>query len=424
MNTLKQHEMGWPERTETATDGAGALELLKRLQTEMRAPKADALELTILMPCLNEAETLAICIRKARAYLEQAGIKGEVLIADNGSTDGSREIAEAEGARVAPVAERGYGAALIGGIRAAHGKYIIMGDADDSYDFSSLDAFVQELRAGGQLVMGNRFKGGIAPGAMPLLHRVLGNPVLSFIGRLFFKIPVGDFHCGLRGFNRDAIRDLDLSSSGMEFASEMVVKASLNDLDMREVPTTLSPDGRTRAPHLRTWRDGWRHLRFLLLHSPKWLFAVPGSTLLGAGLVGVACLIGGPLEIAGIRLDVLTLVASCFSVIVGVQLLTFSLLTRVYAGEFGVLPKSKHLDRILPFLTLERQLQLAAVLCVGGLIGTGAAFSGWASSGFGDIVGNTTLRWFALSLTSVAISVQLAAAAFLASFIRLPRTGR
>ncbi|KJS26937.1 MAG: dolichol-P-glucose synthetase [Hyphomonadaceae bacterium BRH_c29] len=390
----------------------------------MQAPKADALELTILMPCLNEAETLAICIRKARAYLEQAGIKGEVLIADNGSTDGSREIAEAEGARVAPVAERGYGAALIGGIRAAHGKYIIMGDADDSYDFSNLDAFVQELRAGGQLVMGNRFKGGIAPGAMPLLHRVLGNPVLSFIGRLFFKIPVGDFHCGLRGFNRDAIRDLDLSSSGMEFASEMVVKASLNDLNMREVPTTLSPDGRTRAPHLRTWRDGWRHLRFLLLHSPKWLFAVPGSTLLGAGLVGVACLIGGPLEIAGIRLDVLTLVASCFSVIVGVQLLTFSLLTRVYAGEFGVLPKSKHLDRILPFLTLERQLQLAAVLCVGGLIGTGAAFSGWASSGFGDIVGNTTLRWFALSLTSVAISVQLAAAAFLASFIRLPRTGR
>lgn len=424
MNTVRKVEANWPERVETPEEGVGAFELLKHLRSEFEGQAVSDLELTILMPCLNEAETLATCIRKARDYLDRAGIKGEVLIADNGSTDGSQQIAKEEGARVQPVSARGYGAALIGGIRAARGKYVIMGDADDSYDFSSLDAFVWELREGAQLVMGNRFKGGIAPGAMPFLHRMLGNPVLSFIGRLFFKIPVGDFHCGLRGFNRDAIRDLKLSSTGMEFASEMVVKASLNDLDIREVPTTLSPDGRSRAPHLRTWRDGWRHLRFLLLHSPKWLFGVPGSALLGAGLVGIAALIGGPLEIAGIRLDLLTLVASCFSVILGVQLLTFSLLTRVYAGEFGVLPKSKHLDRLLPFLTLERQLQLAAVLCMAGLVGVGAAFSGWASSGFGDIVGNSTLRWFSLSLTSVAISVQLAAAAFLASFIRLPQPGK
>lgn len=424
MNNLKSHQANWPEHEHAPEEGTGAFELLKHLRSEMEGQAAGDLELTILMPCLNEAETLATCIRKARDYLDRAGIRGEVLIADNGSTDGSREIAKAEGARVHPVSQRGYGAALIGGIRAARGKYIIMGDADDSYDFSSLDAFVQELRAGGQLVMGNRFRGGIAPGAMPFLHRMLGNPVLSFIGRLFFKIPVGDFHCGLRGFNRDAIRDLKLSSPGMEFASEMVVKASLNHLDIREVPTTLSPDGRSRAPHLRTWRDGWRHLRFLLLHSPKWLFAVPGFSLLGAGLVGVTALIGGPVELGGIRLDVMTLVASCFSLIVGVQLLTFSLVTRVYAGEYGVLPKSKHLDRVVPFLTLERQLQLAAVLGVAGLAGTVAAFWGWASHGFGDIAGNTTLRWFALSLTSIAIGVQLAAAAFLASFIRLPRTGQ
>ena len=409
MTNLKPQQTSWPEHANAPEEGAGALGLLKRLSQEMQDQAAGDLELTILMPCLNEAETLATCIRKARGYLERSGIKGEVLIADNGSMDGSREIAVAEGARVEPVAERGYGAALIGGIKAARGKYIIMGDADDSYDFARLDAFVEALRNGGELVMGNRFKGGIAPGAMPLLHRVLGNPVLSFIGRLFFHIQLGHDEESLASFNRESIRALALSSPGMEFASEMVVKSSLNHLDIREVPTTLSPDGRTRAPHLRTWRDGWRHLRFLLLHSPKWLFAVPGFTLLGAGLVGVAALIGGPVELGGIRLDILTLVASCFALIVGVQLLTFSLLTRVYAGEYGVLPKSKHLDRVLPFLTLERQLQLAAVLCVAGLAGAGAAFWGWASHGFGDIAGNTTLRWFSLSLTSVAIGVQLAA---------------
>lgn len=234
------------------------------------------LELTILMPCLNEAETLAVCIRKAKEYLELSGVAGEVLIADNGSTDGSQEIARAGGARVVAVASRGYGAALLGGIDAAHGKYIIMGDADDSYDFTALQPFVDGLRKGADIVMGNRFKGGIAPGAMPMLHRYLGNPVLSGIGRLFFRIPIKDFHCGLRGFSRERIRELNLRTTGMEFASEMLVRAALAGYTVEEVPTTLKPDGRSRPPHLRTWRDGWRHLSFLLMYSPRWLFLYPG----------------------------------------------------------------------------------------------------------------------------------------------------
>ncbi len=245
-------------------------------EIERSAPAHPACELTILMPCLNEAETIGTCVGKARAYLESRGIAGEVLVADNGSTDGSQAIAESLGARVVPIAQKGYGAALLGGIAAARGTYIIMGDADDSYDFTALDPFVAKLREGYELVMGNRFHGGIKPGAMPALHRYLGNPVLTGIGRLFFHSPVGDFHCGLRGFNRDAVRGLELTAPGMEFASEMVVKATLQQLRISEVPTTLSPDGRSRAPHLRSWRDGWRHLRFLLLFSPRWLFLYPG----------------------------------------------------------------------------------------------------------------------------------------------------
>ena len=230
------------------------------------------MELTILMLCLNEARTLAHCIDKARSFLTRAGIDGEIVVADNGSTDGSRTFAQSHGARVIEVATRGYGAALIAGIRAAQGRFVIMGDSDDSYDFSRLDGFVAALRNGAQLVTGNRFEGGIAPKAMPRLHRYLGNPVLSGIGRVFFRTPVRDFHCGLRGFERNAILALDLCCPGMEFASEMVVKASLHGLRIAEVPTTLSPDGRGRPPHLRSWRDGWRHLRFLLIHAPQWLF--------------------------------------------------------------------------------------------------------------------------------------------------------
>jgi glycosyltransferase involved in cell wall biosynthesis len=237
------------------------------------------LELTILMPCLNEAETLATCITKARSFLSRTGISGEILIADNGSIDGSQTIARDLGARIIPVTTRGYGSALRTGIQAAHGRFVIMGDSDDSYNFSLLDDFVEKLRAGYQLVMGNRFKGGILPGAMPPLHRYLGNPVLTAIGRLFFRSACGDFHCGLRGFERSAILALDLQGSGMEFASEMVVKATVHNLRIAEVPIVLSPDGRTRPPHLRSWRDGWRHLRVLLLFSPRWLFRICSTRL-------------------------------------------------------------------------------------------------------------------------------------------------
>src|SRR5271165_1983666 len=268
---------------------------------------SEACEFTILMPCLNEAETLANCISKARAFIARSGCTGEVVIADNGSTDGSEAIAEANGARVVHVVERGYGSALLGGIRAARGRYVIMGDSDDSYDFSDLDAFVDKLRDGHALVMGNRFKGGIKPGAMPPLHRYLGNPVLTTVGRIFFRSPCGDFHCGLRGFDRAAILGLDLQAPGMEFASEMVVKATIHNLNIAEVPTTLWPDGRTRPPHLRSWRDGWRHLRFLLLFSPRWLFLYPGIGLMVAGAIMMAWLLPAPRTIGGVTFGIHTL---------------------------------------------------------------------------------------------------------------------
>jgi glycosyltransferase involved in cell wall biosynthesis len=268
------------------------------------ADVAQGCELTILMPCLNEARTLPACIGKARAFLARSGVVGEVVIADNGSTDGSPELACGLGARVVAVAEKGYGSALLGGIRAAHGRFVVMGDADDSYDFSRLDQFVDHLRAGAQLVMGNRFAGGIQPGAMPPLHRYLGNPVLSTIGRLLFHSPCRDFHCGLRGFARDAILGLDLSASGMEFASEMVVKATVGRLRISEVPTTLSPDGRGRPPHLRSWRDGWRHLRFLLLFSPRGLFLYPGALLFGVGGLAMLRLLAGPIVIGSVGFDI------------------------------------------------------------------------------------------------------------------------
>ena len=250
-------------------------------------------ELTVVMPCLNEAETIDVCIQKALTAMESHRLSGEVVIADNGSTDGSQAIARRLGARVVHVERKGYGSALMGGIAAARGRYVIMGDADDSYDFTAIMPFVEQLRAGNHLVMGNRFKGGIKPGAMKALHRYLGNPVLTGIGRLFFRSRCGDFHCGLRGFDRGAIVDLDLRTTGMEFASEMVVKATLQKLRISEVPTTLSPDGRSRPPHLRSWRDGWRHLRFLLLYSPRWLFFLPGIALLLCGLLTGVWLLPG-----------------------------------------------------------------------------------------------------------------------------------
>ena len=284
-------------------------------------------ELSVVMPCLNESETLATCIRKARTALTTHGIDGEILIADNGSTDGSQEIAAREGARVVDVPVRGYGAALMAGIQAAKGKYVLMGDSDDSYDFGHPHRFLEPLREGADLVMGNRFRGGIEPGAMPFLHRYLGNPVLSLIGRVFFRVPSGDLYCGLRAFNRESILKLNLRSKGMEFAHEMVVRSALSGYRIVEIPTTLRPDGRNRPPHLRTWRDGWRTLRFLLLYSPRWLFLYPGAVLIVLGLAGSAWLLQGPQFIRGVGLDVHTLLYAFVSVLLGFQLVAFAVFT-------------------------------------------------------------------------------------------------
>jgi glycosyltransferase involved in cell wall biosynthesis len=388
---------------------------------EAPAGNAEELELTILMPCLNEAETLAVCVDKARGFLERSGVKGEVLIADNGSTDGSQAIATAHGARVVPVPERGYGAALIGGIAAARSRFVIMGDADDSYDFEHLEPMIEKLREGSDLVMGNRFKGGIKKGAMPFLHRYLGNPVLSFLGRLFYKIPVGDFHCGLRGFSRQSMLGLQLKSPGMEFASEMVVKSALHGLKIDEVPTTLSPDGRSRPPHLKTWRDGWRHLKFLLLHSPKWLFAYPGMVLILLGLVGSAFLSQGAVRLGPVELSIHTLVFSCFSILIGTQLVGFAALARRYAVLEGFLPPPSNFKTVVAGMTLERTLQLSLVIFLLGAAGAGWAVWSWAETGFGPLGYDALMRVLVPSLTAVTAAVQLAASAFLASLFTLRR---
>jgi hypothetical protein len=391
-------------------------------KTTAKSKRARALELTILMPCLNEAETIEVCVRKARRFLERAGVDGEVLIADNGSTDGSQALAEAAGARVAAVPEKGYGAALLGGIVAARGRFVVMGDADDSYDFESLEDMLEHLRGGADLVMGNRFRGGIAKGAMPFLHRYLGNPVLSFLGRLFFRAPIGDFHCGLRGFSREAILGLGLKSPGMEFASEMVVKAQLAKLRIEETPTTLRADGRTRAPHLKTWRDGWRHLRFLLLHSPKWLFIYPGLALMALGLVGAAALAAGAVRVApGLELDIHTLTAACFAILIGVQLVMFGSLARRYAMVEGVLPPASSFRSFLSGLSLEVILRAAGLIFLLGVAGAIWAVSLWAQAGFGPIHYHGVMRILVISLTAVAVAVQLAASGFLASVFTLRR---
>jgi hypothetical protein len=384
-------------------------------------PEPDSVELTILMPCLDEAETLATCIRKARAFLAAAGVEGEVVVADNGSTDDSREIALAEGARLVAVSARGYGAALLGGIEAARGRFVIMGDADDSYDFSGLAPFLDELRRGADLVMGNRFKGGIGPDAMPRSHRYLGNPVLSGLGRLFFAIPIGDFHCGLRGFRRDRMRALGLSTLGMEFASEMVVRSALAGYRLTEVPTTLTRDGRSRPPHLRTWRDGWRHLRFLLIYSPRWLFLYPGVLLVAVGVAGIAALFPGEMAIGGITLGIHTFVAACMVLLIGLQSITFAAVARRYAALRGLLPPSARYSGVLRALTPERLLVGSVVLFAVALAGLAWCLWQWASVDFGPIGDQRILRVLTLSFTGLAAALQVGLVAFLASLMEIPQ---
>ncbi|MBJ7574835.1 glycosyltransferase family 2 protein [Luteimonas sp. MC1828] len=385
---------------------------------------AASLELTILMPCLDEAETLAACIRMARAYLSASGVRGEVLVADNGSTDGSQRIAEREGARVVDVAQRGYGAALAAGIGAARGRYVVMGDADASYDFSRLDAFLDALRAGSDLVIGNRFRGGIAPGAMPFLHRYLGNPVLSFLGRLFYGVQVRDFHCGLRGFNRDRIAALGLVAPGMEFASEMVVKASLAGCRISEVPTTLRPDGRSRPPHLRTWRDGWRHLRFLLVHSPRWLFLLPGSVLVAVGGAAMAVIGVRSVSIGALNLDVHTLSYAGAAIVLGVQMLLFAVLTTSMGIRHGWLPADGRGRGLLSAFTLERCLVAAALMFLAGIAMSLHAVYLWAARDFGVLDPSATMRWVIPSVTLMGVGGQVGLAAFFLEALRLPDAPR
>lgn len=382
--------------------------------------KLIAMELTILMPCLNEAETLAICIGKAKGFLTRAGICGEVLVADNGSTDGSQEIAVSCGARVVNVSLQGYGAALQKGIESAYGTYVIMGDADDSYDFSNLKLFVNKLDEGNDLVIGNRFKGGIKPGAMPFLHKYLGNPVLSFIGRLFFKIPVGDFHCGLRGFNRARMLHLDLTTTGMEYASEMVVRCALANYFITEVPTTLSQDGRSRDPHLNTWRDGWRHLRFLLLFSPRWLFLYPSLSLLLIGGILGFLLVPGDLQINdGVNLGLHTFVMANFFILAGVQGLSFSIVSRRFAINRGFLPAKSLLARTSNIFTLERAIITAFFLLFFGFIGIIYSLYQWASVGFGDLEINWLIRLLIISGAAIVMGVQIIFTAFLAEVMEI-----
>jgi glycosyltransferase involved in cell wall biosynthesis len=378
-------------------------------------------ELSVVMPCLNERETVAICVRKAMGALRAAGIPGEVIVADNGSTDGSLEIAQAEGARVVNIEQKGYGSALKGGILAARGKYVLMADSDDSYDFSHAPRFVEQLRTGSDLVMGNRFQGGISDQAMPFLHRYLGNPVLSGIGRLFFGSPCGDFHCGMRGFRRESFLQMDIRSTGMEFASEMVVKATLLRMKVSEVPTTLNPDGRNRPPHLRTWRDGWRHLRFLLMYSPRWLFLYPGIVLMLLGLAGCVLLLPGRRVFHGIGLDVHTLLYAFVAILLGFQLIAFATFTKVFAITEGLLPEDPRLNRMFRWVTLETGLLVGGLLMLLGVGGSIFAVSGWAKESFGALDIEHTLRIVMPSVFALTMGVQITFSSFFLSILGLRR---
>ncbi|HEX4577239.1 MAG TPA: glycosyltransferase family 2 protein [Edaphobacter sp.] len=379
------------------------------------------LTVTILMPCLNEAETLAFCVRQAVAGLRDNNVTGEVVVADNGSTDGSQKIASDEGARVVNVPTRGYGAALIAGIEAARGKYVLMADADASYHFEHLPRFLPKLNEGYDLVMGNRFSGSIESGAMPPLHRYVGNPVLSAIGRIFFRIPVRDFHCGLRAFRRDAILSLNLRTTGMEFASEMVVKSSLAGLRMTEVPTTLSPDGRSRPPHLRSWRDGWRHLRFLLLFSPRWLFLYPGVITFFVGLLISLWLLPGPQTIGRWTFDVDTLTYSLGLVLIGAHISVFAVSARVFGTQEGFLPPNPKFERIFNYVNLEVGLLFGCSLLLIGFVILGYAIHIWHGAGFGDLSAQRMLRLTLPSATCFMLGVEAIFGSFFLSLLGMNR---
>lgn len=373
------------------------------------------------MPCLNEVRTLEPCIRRALDFLVDEQIEGEVIVADNGSTDGSQQLARQLGARVVEISERGYGAALAGGIAAAQGRYVIMGDSDCSYDFSALLPFVEQLRQGYDLVMGNRFRGGIRPGAMPAMHRFFGNPLLTAVGRLFFKSPCGDFYCGLRGFRRQAILDLQLQSTGMEFALEMLVKSTMQGLRVTEVPTTLSPDGRDRPPHLRRWRDGWRSLRFFLLFSPRWLFLYPGLMLMLVGLVTLVCLLPGPRQVGSVTFDVHTLVYAAVATSVGFQTAMFGLFAKLLASMTGLHPRKPGLERLLSGPQLEVGLVTGIGLIVGGIVLSLYAISRWANAAFGSLDPFEEMRLVVPAALALMLGCQVVFSSFFLSLLNVQR---
>jgi glycosyltransferase involved in cell wall biosynthesis len=364
---------------------------------------------TVLMPCLNEAETIAGCITAAKAGFASAGVEGEILIADNGSTDGSQGIAATHGARVINVADRGYGNALRAGMTASAGSFIVMGDADLSYDFSNIVPFIEKLRSGADLVMGCRMPAGggtIEPGAMPWKHRWIGNPVLTFIGRILFNCPAHDFHCGLRALTKEAFHKMDLRTSGMEFASEMVIKASLRGLRITEVPITLHKDGRSRPPHLRSWRDGWRHLRFMLLFSPRWLLLYPGIAGLLVGGAFFLRLLAGPIRVGTVNFDLNSLEMAGMVFLFGYQMILFSCFARIFAFTRGFLPDNHALSRAFGFFTLEKGLVGGAAVFVAGFVVILFTLFGWASTGFGNLDPLDTTRTVIAGRTLASIGLQ------------------
>jgi glycosyltransferase involved in cell wall biosynthesis len=397
------------------------------MSVAQRAPKrqetsaGQTVEISIVMPCLNEAETLATCIQKAQRAIAKEGLAAEIIVADNGSTDGSQVIAGELGVRVVSVTRKGYGSALIGGIDAANGQYVIMGDADDSYDFTAIGPLIEKLREGYDLVMGNRFLGGIEAGAMPWSHRWVGNPVLTLISRIFFHTPVGDAHCGLRGFRKDAYERMRLRATGMEFASEMVIKASLKKMRIAEVPVTLRPDGRSRPPHLRTWRDGWRHLRFMLLFSPRWLFLYPGLALFAVGVLLSAILLGGPLYVAGLRLDIHTLLVAGFLALVGYQLVLFAVFTKIFAIRTGFHPPHPVLEAMFRYVTLEVGVAVGALMALTGMIALILAVASWGAVGFGSLDPSLTMREVIPAVVLLALGTQTVFASFFISILSIDR---
>ena len=377
------------------------------------------IELSIIMPCLDEAETLENCIRKAQSYLDRSGVRGEIVIGDNGSTDGSQEIAQRCGARVIAIPLRGYGAALYGATQAARGKYCIMGDSDDSYDFTNLDGFLAKLRAGYDLVMGNRFAGEIKPGAMPWKNRYIGNPILSTIGKTLFRSPMGDFHCGIRGYSKTAFQKMDLRTTGMEYASEMVIKATILGLKITEVPTTLSPDGRSRPPHLRPYRDGWRHLRFMLLFSPNWLFLYPGLVLVLLGLVVGGMIVRQPFTVGGVRLGIDTLIYCGTAIVIGFQAILFSVLSRKYAMQEGLYPKIVS-KRFSPWnISLELGLIIGFTVFLMGIATAVYAVFTWGQHGFGELVTEHIARLVIPSSIAMSLGLEIILSSFLMSTLAL-----